>query len=126
MPIVKQIYPNYTKVCIGALKYPIRIIDSEIEPTARGFTINLDDYISTYAAIETTTGVQGFDGVNVVSVTTHVFYIRYGVTVEPRYNIYYNNKYYIVLSVENMNEQRLFLKLTTTERGMTEKKASWR
>jgi len=121
----KQICNIQSAVCIGSMKFPIQIINSEINPEAIGFTINFDDFVTTYAAIQTRTGVETFDGSNISHNLTHIFYIRYGIEVEALYHIRYNEKFYIVMDVEDMGEEKRFLKLTTTERGVTINKASW-
>lgn len=113
------------KVCIGDLKNLIKIIDREIEPADVSHTMNFDSFIEVRARIDTKLGGTFFNGVNTENGDTHVFYIRFGVTVEQNYTIELNGNYYIVSTTENLNEESRFLKISAVKNGPASNGANW-
>lgn len=70
-----------------------------------------------WAMVETVTGESIFDGSNIKRVITHRFYIRYipGITFENWLD--YSGKRYMIVDVENINEQNDYILLRCNTRG---------
>lgn len=113
------------KICIGDLKRLINIIDRKIEPAEVSHTMNFDDFVSVKARIDTRRGGAFFNGVNMEDAPTHFFYVRFGVAIERNYTIEFNDSYYLVSNVENLNEESRFLKVSATKNGPKSNEANW-
>lgn len=121
----RKISKKADKVCIGDLKKSIKIINRAIEPADVSHTMDFTDFVSAYARIDTTKGNPFFNGVNIEDFPSHVFYIRYGFTVEKNYTLEYASNYYNVLDVENLNEENRFLKISCVKNGPKSNQANW-
>jgi hypothetical protein len=112
-------------ICVGELKKSIKIINRKIEPDEVSHTMDMTDSISAYARIDSTSGNPMFNGVNTEDQPTHFFYIRYGYTIEKNYTIENNNNYFIVQTIENLNEENRFLKVSAIKNGPKANQANW-
>ena len=121
----RKISRKADRICIGDLKKPIKIINRKIETSEVSHTMDFSDYVSCRARIDTKQGGQFFNQVNTDDAPTHIFYIRYGYTVEMNYTIELNGNYYLVRTVENLNEENRFLKISCTKNGPKTKQANW-
>jgi hypothetical protein len=122
----KKINIGKGKVCIGDMKHQIFVIAKAIETLPIGYTIDFSNQTEIFAAIQTIKGTPIWDGTNVKQELTHIFYIWYGIAeVQKNYTILFNNKYYKVEDAEDLNEEHIYLKITTVERGLTANKANW-
>lgn len=121
--------PRFTRgkdlVCIGSMKSLITIIPRAITPDTIGYAETLTGGVQVRALINTKTQTVIMDNVNTDSVVTHIFFIRYGQTVEKNYTILHDGKYYGVMGVENLEMENRFLRITAIERGSTSKAANF-
>jgi len=112
--------PCKSKIPSGQLKYPITIETRVQEPPAGNspdHSIDITTFMTVKAKIETKQGVEAFDGTNLNTLMTHEFTIRYitGVTIVN--NVNYNNKYFKIERIINLNEENKYLIIQCTERG---------
>lgn len=85
------------------------------------FSEVLSETKEVWSAIETSRGVEVFDGTDLIGVATHLFYIRAltGQTAEDW--VEFKSKYYRILDVQNYQEDDRFQVLRCTLRGGTAK-----
>jgi len=112
-------------VCIGSMKSLIAIIPRAISPDTIGYKELLAGGVQVRALINTKTQTVIMDNVNIDNVVTHIFFIRYGKTVEKNYTLLHDGKYYGVLGVENLEMENRFLRITAIEKGLTTKAANY-
>lgn len=108
------------KFCVGSLDKKIEIkVRSLNAPDTGSFDYDLDfsDVKTVWANVTTVNGVTVFDSANVERKVSHVFIIRYysGLTFTDW--IKYSNKYYDVITVENIDEENSYLKIMANLRG---------
>lgn len=126
----KKITKQANKICIGDLNKKIKVqtssfIDNNTPGEESG--IGFIDILDIWAMIKTfkTTDLQ--DGVNASQSITHQFIFRYtSVNLDRKIFIEYNSKKYKVDSVENIDEEDKYYRLTSIERGDKFKNASLR
>lgn len=107
------------KYCLADFRHPIKIIDPDILESADCYDISNDDiFLQTRAMVKTSSGIQFFNGVSVDTGITHTFTIRYtSATIETRYMILMNGNFYKIESVENKDEDSLYLVIKASKRG---------
>lgn len=122
MPKCVKIQKKIKGVCVGDLSTKITLCTRTISAPA----LSSVDYGETftevktlYALVDTTRGLQTFDGVNITNPYSHLFYIRYDASVTFEYWIKYNSEYFRIIDVENLNEENRFLLMRCTKRGST-------
>jgi len=123
MATCKKLRRTLTKVCTGALNKRIQIQTRHIKPPVGNsvdYTEEFTNIITTWAMLETVTGVTIFDDTNVEQVVTHDFYIRYIPNVTFEKWILFDEKYYDILRVENYQENNLYYRIRTNVRGRKE------
>lgn len=128
MPDCVYINGKKRKLCIGALRNKIKVYDRNIQEPVDGsvdFTENFTNETTKYAYIETTRGVDIFNGVELIGNASHLFYIRYDSSVTSQSWIEYNEKYFDILQAENIDERNEWLILRCRERGDKTKLANW-
>ncbi len=70
-----------------------------------------------FSKIETVRGKTTFDSVGQIRVITHKITIRFASNVGSETWVEFNNKNYEIISVENINEDNMWLVLNCFERG---------
>ena len=113
------------KICAGDLRHEISIIDRQIEPDVAGYAMDFTNGIQTRAAIKTRTDVLNFDGTNTGTAVTHDFYIRKGKTVQRNFTILFDSRYFMVVGIEQLDEDRMFMRITTQEAGTTSNQSNY-
>lgn len=127
MPKVIYKHVSHKLPELGDLKHRITIYSREIKsPTdATGnYSLNLTQAIKVWASIETIKGDILFDSVNMERSICSLITIRYLPFITQEYWIAYNNTYYDILQVEDLNEQRRFQVLYCNVRGSTSKEVN--
>ena len=115
------------RVCIGDLNKQIDVEIRAITPKETvDFTETFSDVATVWSKVVTTRGVEVFDGVNLSGLATHLFYIKYLDGVEKTNFVDYNGKRYVILDVENQNENNEILILKCEERGTKTVEVNWR
>lgn len=123
----KTIHRENIELCAGDLRSKVKILAKAITPSSTGgvdFTETYTTAATVWAMIKTdpTVGATVFDETMTaptsgIKITTHEFYIRYRTGVTAENVIEYNNKYYDVIRVMNLNEQDSYLHLLCRLRG---------
>jgi head-tail adaptor len=121
----KRINFNSSRVCASDLHHSIRIINRKIEPDNLGWKQDLTDGVSTRAGIKVRRDIMNFDGTNTETQITHEFFIRKGITVQKNYTIRFDNRYFAVIGVENIDEDNMFIRITASESGTVNNKANF-
>lgn len=120
MAISVKVQSEKIQVCTGDLNRKITInVRNITSPSGVGvdFNENFTVLKTVWAMVKTLSGQAVFDGTNTTKAVTHNFYIRYipGVTFENW--VLYNNQYYDILDVQNLNEQNQYILLQANLRG---------
>lgn len=120
-----------TKLCTADLTHRIEIQSrvvggvefGVVEPVAVFTT-----FYTPWAAIESVSGVQKFNNVDIGERPTDLFYVRYDAAIgalEVSSNfILYNNKRFRILAIENINRDNTTLVIQCTDRGDESKEAA--
>lgn len=121
----KDITPSRKSVCIGSLRYRVKIYDraiasSGVEGTAEhseGYTL----FKTVFANIQTIEirTLQTMDGVMIDPdlVVTHTFIVRYLSTLNTEQYVVFKGKNYKILKAENVDEADEWLRLKVNLRG---------
>jgi head-tail adaptor len=118
----KTIKPKTIKVCIGSMRHKIKINIRTLTPPSAD-SVDFGEVLSSekevWSAIETSRGVEVFDGTNLIGVATHLFYIRAltGQTAEDW--VEFKGDYYDILDVQNFQEDDRFQVLRCNLKGST-------
>lgn len=109
---------NFPK--IGDLKHTIKIIDKDLVPIDCTVDFDLTDKLSTRAKIKNANSKDRkiFDDTNEGISITHIFSIRYTNAIEADDNILYDSRYFTIQGYEDIDEEKRFLKIFVTERGV--------
>ena len=109
---------NKSIICAGDLRYSITIYMRNIAtPQNVDFNFDLSNFKIVKAAVEIIGDTSNVDGSNINDTKTHIFYIRYDNNLSNAYLIKYIDKYYNVISIQDVDFKRNFLKLNTVETG---------
>jgi hypothetical protein len=118
----KTIKRKTTKVCIGGMRHKIKINVRTLTPPSDDsvdFGEVLSEEKEVWTQIDTSRGVEVFDGTNLIGVATHLFYIRAltGQTAEDW--VEFKGSYYDILDVQNFQEDDRFQVLRCNLKGST-------
>lgn len=130
MATCKKIKRLSERVCIGSMNKRISLQVRDLEAPV-GDSVDFKEKFTVlsdiWTMIETVAGKVFFDGSNTDRSITHNFYIRYlnGVEITAQNWVRYDDKYFDIINVENLDEANRFLLLRTTERGTVNKKVNF-
>jgi SPP1 family predicted phage head-tail adaptor len=129
MATCKKIKRLSERVCIGSLNKRISLQVRNLTPPV-GDEVDFDEEFTVlediWAMVETVAGKVFFDDSNTDKSITHNFYIRYisGISVTAENWIRYDDRYFDIVNVENLDEGNRFLLMRTTERGSVNKEVN--
>ena len=109
------------KVCFGDLNRKIilhvKSINAPETPSDFDYNQVFTSPVTVWAAIQTITGKEIFDGINLIGTVTHVFYIKFksGLTTESF--LEYNSNYYKILRLEDLDLNNEYMSLSCSIRG---------
>ncbi len=91
-------------------------------------TITFSTIVEVWAMIKTKSGVDFFDGVNIVKNNNTDFYIRYNSAIDYTKQLFvdYNSNLYLINSIENIDKQDKIIRLRSTEKGSNTIQANYR
>lgn len=125
MTVCKRVNITKKKICIGDLKHKVKVQTRVIVPPDDVDYSQLHEDVSeVWAAIQTTKGIEIFDGVNTIGVATHLFYTRKISNVTFENFVEYKDKKFRIIDVQELDEDDTFLLLRCTERGDKTKNAN--
>lgn len=127
----RSIRKKKRKVCVGDMKDPITLQNRDITPPLFN-TVDFDEDFQpvdvlvpqVLSLVETVTGVTFFDGVNTETPVTHIIYIPYQEAVTAETWILFESRRIDILHVEDLDVRHEFMKLTCTERGLSNREAT--
>ncbi len=120
MPACVRIPRKKRHVCIGDMREKIDITIRSLQAPTDGsvdFSESLTSVESVFAMVETTSGVEIFDGTNLKGVATHFFYIRFRAGIDINNWITFKAQHYTIIDVQNLEERDEFLLLRCALRG---------
>ena len=127
MSVCKKIKDKRRVVCIGAMDRKIDIqLRVQNAPTDNSYDAfeQFTTLRNVWAMLETTRGTEFFDGVNVNNAYTHRFYIRFiprtvfgGERLSEQEWVRFNDEYYDIIDVENLDERNEFIILKCRIKG---------
>ena len=127
MPVCTQIKKKKRTICIGDMRDRITLEDRDLTAVLTGVDA-IETFSNTrpaWSLIETVTGVEFFNEVNVAVDVTHIVYIRFDETVtEQTWILLENNERLNILKVEDLDQRSQFQKLLCTNRGNAGKEAT--
>lgn len=90
--------------------------------------ITFTTIVEVWAMIKTKSGVDFFDGVNIVKNNNTDFYIRYNSAIDYTKQLFvdYNSNLYLINSIENIDKQDKIIRLRSTEKGSNTIQANYR
>jgi SPP1 family predicted phage head-tail adaptor len=120
--VCRSIKPNVNKVCIGDLSKKIAIQYSSSVPSNSpnsNSTTSFKDIKKVWAMIKTRRTGEFIKNTNIRDTITTEFYIRYDSSIDFQQKLWveYNDKRYVVINYENIDEQDRFIVLSAVERG---------
>lgn len=118
---------NVKTIAVGDMRNPIKIwartltaSNQDVPDFLIGFTIAYN----VYSKLITDRGKELFAGSNLGRSDTHTFVIRWisqlDQDINSDYYIEFDDQYYRILTVEDLDERRRFMKLICTIRGVTD------
>lgn len=120
MAVCSPIRIKKRRICAGDLKEQVVIQLRAIKAPQSG-SVDFDEDFSNqqtvWAAIETKSGIEKFDGVNLISTASHFIYIRYTADIDVERWITYNGDRYQILDAENLEERNEFYLLRCSPLG---------
>jgi len=129
MPTCKRIVRRSRKICIGDMRERIQINLNTIKAPVDGsvdFSEAFKEIEIVWAMLETKSGVEIFDGTNIIGIATHFFYIRFLPNVNFKNWIRFKEQFFVILDVENLEERDEFYLLRCSLRGDDNKPANFR
>ena len=120
MPVCKRIVRKNRKICIGDMRERIQINIRTLKAPVDGsvdFSETFQEVETVWAMVETKTGVEIFDGTNLLGVATHFFYIRFLADIDFTNWIKFKNQFFDILDVQNLEERDEFYLLRCSLRG---------
>lgn len=130
MPICKPIKVIRSKICIGDMDQQVDILKREILPPGIGEIdpqIVFTSILKPWAAIKTSSLSGGasrrFDGINIADQPTHDIFINYDYAIWPldsdnNFIRLEDGRRLRIIGVEDINEQKLTIRISCTERGI--------
>ena len=115
------------RYCLGDFRHSIRILNGKTFATTGDYDVENNTILSTRAIVKTTSGSVFHNGVVIQTDTTHKFTIRFTQTqISKNYMILFKEEYYNIESIENENEDSLYLIIRASKRGDSKKESAWR
>jgi len=111
------------RVCFGDLNRKIKIKSRTITAPDESDEFDYEQTFGTpvtkWAAVQTSSGKDIFDGTNMIGTATHFFFLKFvsGLTSESM--VEWRNENYRVLRIENLDENDEYMKLYCALRGVT-------
>ena len=127
MPKCQKIQRKKRQICIGDMNEQILLQDRGIGEPFFGSVDFSEDFTNNdkvWAAINTVSGKTFFDGVGEEILITHEFLIRYDASVSAETWISWNSRRFDILTTEDYDERKEFMKLICTDRGLSSNDAS--
>jgi hypothetical protein len=127
MPRLIYKHIDYVMPELGDLKHRVIIYDRTIvEPKdlTSNYDLSFKKKLSVWASWKTIKGDVIFDEVNTDKTITHIGVIRYLPFLTQEYWVYYDNRYFDIVRVQDINEQKRFQILYCNLRGFIDKPAS--
>jgi SPP1 family predicted phage head-tail adaptor len=129
--ICQTISKKKTNICTFDFDKKIAIKTSQktADNSPNGETaITFTTIIEVWAMIKTKSGIEFFDGVNIVKNNNTDFYIRYNSAIDYTKQLFvdYNGNLYLINSIENIDKQDKIIKLRSTEKGSNTIQANYR
>lgn len=118
---------KYVMPCLGDMIHRIAIYDRTIKAPiddAGNYSLDFKKKITVWAKIDTVVGVVIFDSVNMDRTISHKMLIRYLPFITQEYWVWHNSKYYDIVKIENLNEEKRFQVLHCNLRGTDTKAAN--
>jgi head-tail adaptor len=116
---------KYPMPCLGDLIHRVIIYDRTIkapESADEGnYTLDYSKKITVWAGIESVVGVVIFDSVNMDKTITHKMIIRYLPFITQEHWIKYDQQYFDIVRIEDMNNEKRFQILYCNVRGSISK-----
>jgi len=113
--------------CLGDMIHRIDIYDRTIKaPTddTGNYSLSFKKKITVWGSIESVGGIVVFDSVNIERVVSHRLMIRYLPFLTQEHWIWYDSKYYDIVQIENLNEEKRYQILYCSVRGADSKVAN--
>lgn len=120
MPECKRIKRKSRKICLGDMREQIEINIRAIKAPVDGsvdFSEAFQKVETVWAMVETKTGVEIFDGTNLLGVATHFMYIRFLADIDFTNWVKFKSQYFDILDVQNLEERDEFYLLRCSLRG---------
>lgn len=120
MPKCVRIKRKSRKICIGDMREQIQINIRTIKAPVDGsvdFAEAFQEVETVFAMVETKTGVEIFDGTNLLGVATHFFYIRFISDIDFTHWVRFKDQFFDILDVQNLEERNEFYLLRCSLRG---------
>lgn len=122
----KTIKKKADRTCAGRRDKLVEVFSRDIVSDSFSFKMDLTSEFKIWCMAETKRGTSSFDGTNVNrGPDTTWFYTAYGVDIEKKRILKFNNKYFEVDRTENINLENRTLAIVCIELGDTEKETSW-
>lgn len=127
MPVCEKITGKKRLVCAGEMNRLITIFDKDIQGKAiDNWDYKLTPFAEVFAMIQTTKGNEILGGlerptygsnVESVGIQNSYFYIRYLDGIQSHFTILYNENFYKILEIENLDDRNEFLLIRCAKRG---------
>ncbi len=126
MPVCKTIKVERSKICTGDMNNQIDILQRDILPPAIGdidpITV-FTSILTPWAAISTVKETRRFDGINTEDRPTHEIFIFYDSAIwaldsDNNFIRLEDGRRLRIVGSEDLNEQKLTIRILCTERGV--------
>lgn len=111
---------DYSMPELGDLKHRITIYARNIKApidASQNYGLSFQQMITVWASIKTLKGDTIFDNVNLDKAISHIMVVRYLPFLTQEHWITYNQKYYDIVRLQDINEQLRFQVLYCNLRG---------
>jgi len=119
------------KLCTSDLRHRVQVQERVLtgnQPNQFSPEIQFTTIASPWSAVETTRGTSKFSGVNITDDISHIFSMRYNVTLNQveagNHFIVFKERRFRIVNVTNVNEDDTILSFECTERGDEIKEAT--
>ncbi len=126
MPVCKTIKVERSKICTGDMNNQIDILQRDIKPPAIGdidpITV-FTSLLTPWAAVKTVKETRRFDGINTEDRPTHEIFIFYDSAIWPlnsdnNFIRLEDGRRLRIVGSEDLDEQKLTIRILCTERGV--------
>lgn len=107
-------------MCVGDMRDKIEIETRSIVAPVSGSVDFTESFVTTktvWAMVETKSGVEIFDGTNIIGIASHFFYIRYIADITFQNWVKFKSQYFDILDVQNLEERDEFYLIRCSLRG---------